>query len=71
LQWFHAVRVEKHSAEGIELSTRGVISLPALATTVQGYTGIGSLLWDGQPPCFLCVIAPMPFVERSPRALYG
>jgi phage FluMu gp28-like protein len=34
------VRVEKQSAEAIELSTGGrVISLPAAAATVQGYTG--------------------------------
>ncbi len=35
-----AVRVDKESAEAIELSTGGrVISLPASAATVQGYTG--------------------------------
>jgi len=34
------VRVDKQSAEAIELSTGGrVISLPAFAATVQGYTG--------------------------------
>ena len=35
-----AVRVDKQSAEAIELSTGGrVISLPASAATIQGYTG--------------------------------
>ncbi len=35
-----AVRVDKQSSEGIELSTGGrVISLPASAATAQGYTG--------------------------------
>ncbi len=35
-----AIEVDRQSAEGIELSTGGrVISLPATAATVQGYTG--------------------------------
>ncbi len=49
-----AVRVDKQSAEAIELSTGGrVISLPASAATVQGYTGHVVIDVDSQRRCIV------------------
>ena len=57
-----ALRVDKQSAEAIELSTGGrVISLPASAATVQGYTGhvvIDEAAWIPEVEALWMAIVP-------------
>jgi phage FluMu gp28-like protein len=66
-----AVRVEKQSAEAIELSTGGrVISLPASAATVQGYTGhvvIDEAAWIPDVDSLWMAIVPTISTRREYR----
>ena len=66
-----AVRVDKQSAEAIELSTGGrVISLPASAATVQGYTGhvvIDEAAWIPDIDALWMAIVPTISTRREYR----
>jgi len=66
-----AVRVDKQSAEAIELSTGGrVISLPASAATVQGYTGhvvIDEAAWIPDVDSLWMAIVPTISTRRDYR----
>ncbi len=66
-----AVRVDKQSAEAIELSTGGrVISLPATAATAQGYTGhvvIDEAAWIPDADSLWMAIVPTISTNRAYR----